>query len=162
MGANMLERLCMPLRVRPSIATGRRRAAIQPVDRRPAGAQLGCRPVDNRLHGRSSMGTMTTYEALARRRCLVCEFTEDVWEVLDTDEIGPPCSRCRAPTERVAVVERRRVSAKANPHAAALGRLGGLKGGPARAARLTPARRRAIACRAACARWHYGKGPVEG
>ncbi len=34
-----------------------------------------------------------------------------------------------------------------------LGRLGGLKGGPARAAKLTPERRREIARRAAGARW---------
>jgi len=66
---------------------------------------------------------------------------------------------------------------KKNPHAVALGRLGGLKGGiarsenlsdaelsaigrkggraggPARAAALTPAKRRAIAKKAAAARW---------
>jgi hypothetical protein len=66
---------------------------------------------------------------------------------------------------------------KKNPHAVALGRLGGLKGGikraenltdaelsaigrlggnkggPARAAALTPAKRRAIAIKAAAARW---------
>lgn len=40
-----------------------------------------------------------------------------------------------------------------NPHAAALGRLGGLKGGKARAAKMTPERRREIAKRAAQARW---------
>jgi hypothetical protein len=37
--------------------------------------------------------------------------------------------------------------------AAALGRLGGLKGGPARKAKLSPARRKAIAKKAAAARW---------
>ena len=37
--------------------------------------------------------------------------------------------------------------------AAALGRRGGLKGGPARAARMTPERRREIARKAARARW---------
>jgi len=66
---------------------------------------------------------------------------------------------------------------KKNPHAVALGRLGGLKGGnaraealtdaelsaigrmggraggPARAAALTPAKRKAIAAKAAAARW---------
>jgi len=40
-----------------------------------------------------------------------------------------------------------------NPHAAALGRLGGLKGGRARAAALTPQERRTIASMAAQARW---------
>jgi len=40
-----------------------------------------------------------------------------------------------------------------NPAAVALGRLGGLKGGKARAEALTPAKRKAIAKRAAAARW---------
>jgi hypothetical protein len=44
-----------------------------------------------------------------------------------------------------------------NPHAAALGRLGGLKGGRARAISLTAARRRAIARKAARARWSRTK-----
>jgi hypothetical protein len=98
-----------------------------------------------------------TYDVLARRLCLVCELTEDVWEPEDTDEIGPLCSRCHAPTERTAVIERRRVADGVNPHAAALGRLGGLKGGPARAAKLTPRHRRAIARQAARARWSRGR-----
>ena len=98
---------------------------------------------------------MATHDVLARRRCLVCEFAEELWEPQDTDEIGPPCSRCHAPTERLGIRERRRAAAGANPHAAALGRLGGLKGGPARAAKLTPRRRRAIARAAAVARWSY-------
>ena len=40
-----------------------------------------------------------------------------------------------------------------NPNAVALGRLGGQKGGMARAARLTPERRSEIARRAAMKRW---------
>lgn len=40
-----------------------------------------------------------------------------------------------------------------NPAAVSLGRLGGLKGGKARAAKLTPAKRKAIAKKAAAARW---------
>ena len=40
-----------------------------------------------------------------------------------------------------------------NPAAVALGRLGGLKGGKARADSLTPAKRKAIAKKAAAARW---------
>jgi hypothetical protein len=40
-----------------------------------------------------------------------------------------------------------------NPHAVALGRLGGLKGGDARAAKLSPKKRSQIAARAAKARW---------
>jgi hypothetical protein len=40
-----------------------------------------------------------------------------------------------------------------NPAAVALGRLGGLKGGAARAAALSPRKRTAIAAKAAKARW---------
>lgn len=40
-----------------------------------------------------------------------------------------------------------------DPHAVALGRKGGAKGGPARAAKLSPERRRVIAQQAARARW---------
>lgn len=40
-----------------------------------------------------------------------------------------------------------------NPAAVALGRLGGLKGGKARAAKLTPEQRSVIAKKAAKARW---------
>jgi len=40
-----------------------------------------------------------------------------------------------------------------NKAAQALGRLGGLKGGKARAAKLTPEQRKAIAQKAANARW---------
>ena len=43
-----------------------------------------------------------------------------------------------------------------NPHAVALGRLGGLRGGKARAERLAPAKRSEIARAAARSRWpHY-------
>jgi hypothetical protein len=40
-----------------------------------------------------------------------------------------------------------------NPHAVALGRLGGLKGGAARAASLSPKKRSQIAAKAAAKRW---------
>ncbi len=41
-----------------------------------------------------------------------------------------------------------------NPHAVALGRLGGLKGGKARAEKLTLEQRKEIARKAAAKRWH--------
>ena len=41
-----------------------------------------------------------------------------------------------------------------NPHAVALGKLGGLKGGAARAAALSPRKRSQIAAKAAKARWN--------
>ncbi len=45
------------------------------------------------------------------------------------------------------------IDPKKNPHAVALGRLGGLKGGAARAAKLAPKKRSQIAAKAAKARW---------
>jgi hypothetical protein len=112
--------------------------------------------VGNQLHTPKNMdGRPGADQVLARRRCLVCEAMEDTWERADTDEIGPLCQLCHAPTERVTVLQHR---AAPNPHAAALGRLGGLKGGPARAARLSPRRRRDIARGAARARWSRVRG----
>jgi hypothetical protein len=103
---------------------------------------------------RSSIkGNGGTVHLTVTRSCLVCDFVEQVTEPEDTDQIGPPCTRCQAPTERTGVISRRTLPHQPNPHAAALGRLGGLKGGPARAAALSPKRRRAIAKAAARARW---------
>jgi len=48
-----------------------------------------------------------------------------------------------------------------NPHAVALGRLGGKKGGPARKAKLSPERRREIARKAIRARWDKVKRARE-
>ena len=87
------------------------------------------------------------------RRCLVCDWEEPVTEPEETDVVGPLCSRCRAPSERIAVHAHRVEPIARNPHAAALGRLGGLRGGAARAAALSPRRRREIARAAAQARW---------
>jgi hypothetical protein len=44
-----------------------------------------------------------------------------------------------------------------NPHAVALGRLGGLKGGKARAEKLSPEKRKEIAKKAAKQRWSKNK-----
>jgi hypothetical protein len=48
-----------------------------------------------------------------------------------------------------------------NPHAMALGKMGGSKGGRARAARLTPEERSASAQKAALARWAKVKKAKE-
>ena len=45
-----------------------------------------------------------------------------------------------------------------NPHAVALGKMGGAKGGKARAEALSPAKRKAIAKKAAAARWTKSAG----
>jgi len=89
----------------------------------------------------------------ATRRCLVCDWQYAVTEAEDADVLGPPCERCRAPSERIAVLARRVEPVVRNPHASALGRLGGALGGHARAAALSPRRRREIARAAARARW---------
>jgi hypothetical protein len=47
----------------------------------------------------------------------------------------------------------REATGEKNPAAVALGRLGGKKGGPARAAKLSPKKRQQIARKAAAARW---------
>jgi hypothetical protein len=44
-----------------------------------------------------------------------------------------------------------------NPHAVALGRLGGLKGGKARTSKLTAEERKALARKAVLARWAKAK-----
>jgi hypothetical protein len=93
----------------------------------------------------------------ATRRCLVCDWEERVTEPEETDVLGPPCSRCHAPTERIAVLARRLEAVARNLHAAALAQLGASRGGFARAARLTPKRRREIARAAALARWKTGR-----
>lgn len=75
-------------------------------------------------------------------------------ELIETGQDDPGCPWCHAPTRRVRVVpvtDRRRSSM--GRHAAALGRLGGLKGGRARAEALSSERRKEIAQTAANARW---------
>ena len=64
----------------------------------------------------------------------------------------PDCPWCHAPT-RVVHGEWLFDSSDLRKQAAAFGRLGGLKGGRARAARLSPRRRSEIARNAAAARW---------
>ncbi len=58
-----------------------------------------------------------------------------------------------APKFNPAELEAPVVDPNKNPHAVALGRLGGLKGGTARAAKLAPKKRSQIAAKAAKARW---------
>lgn len=91
------------------------------------------------------------------RHCMVCDSESTVLEPEDTEPVGSPCAVCHAPTERTRVLGHLVRSAAANPHAAALGRLGGRKGGPARAAALSPERRREIARRAALTRWQRSR-----
>src|SRR5437588_3605341 len=97
---------------------------------------------------KSRSGSTSTGEStvqLVQRRCLVCE-----WEALQIESPGTEasCPWCHAPTDGTVILPRvpgvTWVPDK-NPFAAALGRLGGLKGGRARARRLTPRQRSMIA-----------------
>jgi hypothetical protein len=68
-----------------------------------------------------------------------------------TADIGLPCSLCGARMKRISLLHPG--LGPRNSNAVALGRLGGLKGGHARAKALTPQRRQEIARKAAEARW---------
>jgi len=102
-----------------------------------------------------------TRRQLVTRRCCVCEWQG---ERIESGEPETGCPWCHAPTRSVRVVplvERRR-PVGLSVHAAALGRRGGLKGGPARAAALSGHRRREIAQLAARARWSRRPKREEG
>jgi hypothetical protein len=99
----------------------------------------------------------TASRLAVRRACLVCEWTADVVEAPDAD---PDCPWCHAPTIRLEVLANTDPVGGTKLHAAALGRIGGQKGGHARAASLTAERRRDIAREAARARWQK-KAPKQ-
>ncbi len=87
----------------------------------------------------------------------VGEFDKALDGICYTDSMQKRSSNRRKDTNVIAagIVEQATDEAHIvkNPAAVALGRLGGLKGGKARAASLTPARRVEIAKKAAQARW---------
>ena len=95
---------------------------------------------------------------LVERECEACD-----WKGQLSETRGLECPRCRAATRTVAsaddgdVEDAHEKESHKNPHATALGRLGGLKGGRARADRLSAAKRTAIARKAARARWRKHK-----
>jgi hypothetical protein len=96
---------------------------------------------------------------VVRRRCTVCDWEAQLVERGSGDD--PLCPWCYGATERtsvVGVVIPETAGAK-DSIAAALGRRGGLKGGPARAQKLSAKRRHEIAARAAKARWGQKKKP---
>lgn len=89
---------------------------------------------------------------VVRRRCTLCEWEAELIERgLDQDPLCPWCFGPTARAEIVGVVVP--AGGTKNLAASSLGRLGGLKGGPARAQKLSPKRRREIASKAARARW---------
>jgi hypothetical protein len=93
---------------------------------------------------------------VVRRRCTICEWEAELVE----RGIGqdPLCPWCYGPTARSEIVGVVVPEGERHISAASLGRLGGLKGGPARAQKLSAKRRREIASKAARARWRKKKG----
>ena len=93
---------------------------------------------------------------LVRRKCPVCGWEAERIEDAATDTA---CPLCKSPTTLEELlplpsdVDLADVPRAKNIYAAALGQLGGRKGGPARAKKLSAARRREIARKAARARW---------
>ena len=84
------------------------------------------------------------------RACVVCEWTGAAVEIERVE--ASDCPWCHAPSQ-VMREEWLLDAAELRAQAAAFGRLGGLKGGRARAQRLSPRRRSDIARKAAEARW---------
>jgi len=102
-----------------------------------------------------------TTRHLARRECEACGWQGEIVERKNTTLLCPQCygatHLATANDEPLHTSADVPAPPAKNPHAAALGRLGGLKGGRARAIRLSPARRREIARKAARARWRKQK-----
>lgn len=78
-----------------------------------------------------------------------------------TAEREPPAAPAATPEPATDAPEPTPTDDGKNPAAVALGRLGGLKGGKARAAKLTAEERREIAKRAAAARWAASRSGGE-
>lgn len=113
---------------------------------------------DGDIPKRDEDGAPASGEArLVVRACRICEWQG---EIVERGPETPGCPWCHGPTDLLRVVTPPEpASGEKNPHAAALGRLGGLKGGYARAAALSPKERHAIALKAAKARWKKSKRP---
>lgn len=92
------------------------------------------------------------------RHCTLCEWqTEVVERGLENDPLCPWCFSRTARGAVLGVVIPEGAAGQKNVSATSLGRLGGLKGGPARAQKLSARRRREIASKAARARWDKTK-----
>ncbi len=94
---------------------------------------------------------------VVRRRCTLCDWEAELIERgLGQDPLCPWCFGPTARAEILGVVIPEGAPGK-NLSAASLGRLGGLKGGVARAQKLSAKRRLEIASKAARARWGHKK-----
>lgn len=93
---------------------------------------------------------------LVQRRCPACEWRVERIEDASASNDCPQCHSLTVVDDALALpsgVDLSGVPRAKNLYAAALGRLGGLKGGKARAKALSAKRRREIARKAARARW---------
>jgi hypothetical protein len=129
-------------------------------DKPPKGAPGGA----PQPSGRQDVGTISVEELqVINRRCTICDWEAQLIERGFGED--PLCPWCYGPTERTSVVGLVMPEAvqpgQKNPYAASLGRLGGLKGGPARALKLTAKQRRDIATKAARARWGAKPKPAR-
>jgi hypothetical protein len=106
------------------------------------------------------MRTVERMEHPSMRHPITCErfvTCEPIHNVLILCVSGQACQEVFRTKVTLAMLERScyvlEDMKRKNKAAQALGRLGGLKGGKARAAKLTPEQRKAIAQKAAAARW---------
>jgi len=89
------------------------------------------------------------------KRSSMADMAQNALRVVE-EAIGAPLKP--EPTKPIQFPRRPR---KKNPAAVALGKLGGVKGGKARAAKLSAEERKAIAQHAAQARWAKGEGKTS-
>jgi hypothetical protein len=136
------------MRNRSSNRSGAHGAAQLPADRAaddPRDWQAGQPPSDP---------SMQEQVQVVRRHCTLCEWEAELIERgLGQDPLCPWCFGPTARAEILGLVVPEGTAGQKNMSAASLGRLGGLKGGPARAEKLSAKRRREIAAKAAQARW---------
>jgi len=91
---------------------------------------------------------------VVKRHCTICDWEAQLIERgIGEDPLCPWCYGPTARTEIVGVVIPEHAPGQKDALAASLGRRGGLKGGPARAEKLSAKRRKEIAQKAARARW---------
>ncbi len=108
----------------------------------------------------TTVAPATAAPVMALRKCRACDWQA---EFAERPGLIPRCPWCSAETALVKLIAPapNATAGAKNEHAAALGRLGGKKGGRARAEKLSPRQRRAIAVKAARARWAANDQPKK-
>jgi hypothetical protein len=122
----------------------------------PGGDRAADRPRDHQ-HGGEFNPAAADAVHVVKRHCTICDWEAELVEKgLGND---PLCPWCFGPTERTEILGTVIPGDTGDKDilAASLGRRGGLKGGPARAQKLSAKRRKEIASKAARARWNKTK-----